>query len=125
MTYSEVHIKKNSDGKVTSGYVNLQRGKMWEERVVDMEKVVVVKRRRAEHKETKLKGTGSFIRINVFLMDLDEYNDNDSFVLLRSKLRYLLNRPFMVIPYTVNTDVKLKGEETTAYLETSHGNSTC
>ena len=96
---------------------------MWEERVVDMEKVVVVKRRRAEHKETKLKGTGSFIRINVFLMDLDEYND--SFVLLRSKLRYLLNRPFMVIPYTVNTDVKLKGEETTAYLETSHGNSTC
>ena len=56
-------------------------------------------------------------------MDLDKYND--SYVLLRSKSRYLLNHPFMIISYMVNTDVKLKSEETTASIETSHGNSTC
>ena len=83
MTYNEVHRKKDSDGKVTSGYVNLRKGKMWEERVTDMEKVVVVIRRRAEHKETKLKGAGRFIRNNISVIDLDEYND--SYVLLRSK----------------------------------------
>ena len=87
---------------------------MWEERVPDMEKVVVVIRKRAEHKETKLKGVESFIRNNIFAMDLDEYND--SYVLLRSKSRYLLNHPFMIIFYTVNTDVKRKNEETTAYI---------
>ena len=91
--------------------------------MADMENVVIVIRRRAEHKETKLKDTGSFIRNNIFVMDLDEYND--SYVPLRSKSRYLLNHPFMIISYTVNTDVKLKSEETTAYIETSHGNSTC
>ena len=31
----------------------------------------------------------------------------------------------MIIFYTVNTDVKRKSEETTAYIETSHGDSTC
>ena len=87
--------------------------------VAYMEKVVVVTRRRAEHKETKLKGAGSFIRNNIFVMDLDKYNN--SYVLLRSKSRHLQNHP----SYTVNTDVKLKSEETTAYIETSHGNSTC
>ena len=123
LTYNEVHIKKDSDGKVISGYVNLRKGKMWEERVADMEKVVVVIRRQAKHKETKLKGsTTSFIRNNIFVMDLDQYND--SYVLLRSKSRYLLNHPFMIISYTVNTDVKLKSEETTCYIETSHENST-
>ena len=30
----------------------------------------------------------------------------------------------MIISYTVNTDVKIKSEETTCYIETSHGNST-
>ena len=95
---------------------------MWEERGADIEKVVVVIRRRAQHKETKLKSPVSFIRNNIFVMDLDEYND--SYVLLRSKSRYLLNHPFMIISYTVNTDVKLKSEETTCYIETSHGNST-
>ena len=87
-----------------------------------MQKVVVVIRRRAEHKETKLKDTGNFIRNNICVMDLDEYND--SYVLRRSKSRYLLNHPFMIISYTVNTDVKLKSEETACYIETSHGNST-
>ena len=92
----------------------------------DMEKVVVVIRRRAEQKETKLKCAGSFIRNNTFVIDLDEYNN--SYVLLRSKSRsskpkYLLNYPFIIISYTVNTDVK--SEETTAYIETSHRNSTC
>ena len=95
LTYNEVHIKKDSDGKVTSGYVNLRKGKMWEERVADMEKVVVVIRRRAEHKETKLEDAGSFIRNNTFVMDLDEYNN--SYVLLRSKSRYSLNHPFMIV----------------------------
>ena len=28
LTYNEVHIKKDSDGKVTFGYVNLRKGKM-------------------------------------------------------------------------------------------------
>ena len=116
LTYNEVHIKKDSDGKVTSGYVNLRKGKMWEERVADMEKVVVIMRRWAEHKETKLKSAGSFIRNNIFVIDLDEYND--SYVPLRSKSRNLLNHPFMIILHTVNTDVKLKSEETTAYIET-------
>ena len=51
--------------------------------MADMEKVVVVTGRRAEHKKTKLKGTESFIRSNIFVMDLDEYNG--SYVLLRSK----------------------------------------
>ena len=84
---------------------------MWEERVADMEKIVVVIRRQAEHKETKFKGARSFIRNNMFVMDLDEYND--SYVLLRSKSRYLLNHPFMIISFTtINTDVKLKSEET-------------
>ena len=119
MTYNEVHIKKGSDGKVISGYVNLRKGKIWEE---NLQKVVVVIRRRAEHKETKLKDTGNFIRNNICVMDLDEYND--SYVLRRSKSRYLLNHPFMIISYTVNTDVKLKSEETTCYIKTSHGNST-
>ena len=122
MTYNEVHIKKDSDGQVTSRYANLRKEKMWEERGADIEKVVVVIRRRAQHKETKLKSPVSFIRNNIFVMDLDEYND--SYVLLRSKSRYLLNHPFMIISYTVNTDVKLKSEETTCYIETSHGNST-
>ena len=122
LTYNVVHIKKDSDEKVTSGHVNSRKWKMWEERVADMEKVIVVIRRRAEHKETKLKGAGSFIRSNIFVMDLNEYND--SYVLLRSKSRYLLNHPFMIISYTVNTDVKLKSEETTCYIKTSHGNST-
>ena len=122
LTYNVVHIKKDSDEKVTSGHVNLRKWKMWEERVADMEKVIVVIRRRAEHKETKLKGAGSFIRSNIFVMDLNEYND--SYVLLRSKSRYLLNHPFMIISYTVNTDVKLKSEEKTCYIETSHENST-
>ena len=122
MTYNEVHIKKDSDGQVTSRYANLRKEKMWEERGADIEKVVVVIRRRAQQKETKLKSPVSFIRNNIFVMDLDEYND--SYVLLRSKSRYLLNHPFMIISYTVNTDVKLKSEETTCYIETSHGNST-
>ena len=91
--------------------------------MADMEKAIAVKRRRAEHKETKLNGAGSFIRNKIFAMGLDE--NNDGYVLLRSKLRYLLNHLFMIISYTVNTDVKLKSEETTAYIETSHGNSTC
>ena len=86
-------------------------------------KGVVVIRRRAEHKETKFKSAGNFIRNNIFVMDLDDYND--SYVLLRSKSRNLPNHPFMIISYTVNTDVKLKSEETTAHTETSHGNSTC
>ena len=30
----------------------------------------------------------------------------------------------MIISYTVKTDVKLKSEETTCYIETSHGNPT-
>ena len=51
----------------------------------DMEKVVVVIRRRAEQKETKLKCAGSFIRNNAFVIDLDEYSN--SYVLLRSKSR--------------------------------------
>ena len=85
LTCNEVHIKKDSDRKVTSGYVNLRKGKMWEERVPDIEKIVLVMRKRAEYKETKLKGTESFIRNNIFAMDLDEYND--SYVLLRSKSR--------------------------------------
>ena len=89
--------------------------------MADMENVVVVIRRRAEHKETKLKGAGSFIRNNIFVMDLDEYNE--SYVLLKSKSRYLLNHPFMIISYTINTDVKLKSGET-CYIETSRGNST-
>ena len=122
MTYNEVHIKKDSDGQVTSRYANLRKEKMWEERGADIEKVVVVIRRRAQHKETKLKSPVSFIRNNIFVMDLDEYND--SYVLLRSKSRYLLNHPFMIISYTVNTDLKIKSEETTCYIETSHGNST-
>ena len=122
MTYNEVHIKKDSDGQVTSRYANLRKEKMWEERGADIEKVVVVIRRRAQQKETKLKSPVSFIRNNIFVMDLDEYND--SYVLLRSKSRYLLNHPFMIISYTVNTDLKLKSEETTCYIETSHGNST-
>ena len=96
---------------------------MWEERVADMEKIVGVTRRRAEHKEKKLKSAGSFIRNNIFVMDLDEYND--SYALLRSKSRYLLNHPFMIILYMISNDVKLKSEETAAYIETSHGNSTC
>ena len=58
---------------------------MWEERVADMGKIVVVIRRQAEHKETKLKRARSVIRNNIFVMDLDEYND--SYVLLRSKSR--------------------------------------
>ena len=33
LTYNEVRMKKDSDGKVLSGYVNLQKGKVWEERV--------------------------------------------------------------------------------------------
>ena len=123
LTYNEVHIKKDSDGKVISGYVNLRKGKMWEERVADIEKVVVVISRQAKHKETKLKGaTKSFIRNNIFVMDLDEYND--SYVLLRSKSRYLLNHPFMIISYTVTTDVKLKSEEATCYTGKSHENLT-
>ena len=100
----------------------MRKGKVWEERVADMEKIVVVIRRQAEHKETKFKGARSFIRNNIFVIDLDEYND--SYVLLRSKSRYLLNHPFMIISYTVNTDLKIKSEETTCYIETSHGNST-
>ena len=56
-------------------------------------------------------------------MDLDKYND--SYVLLRSKSRDLLNHPFMIISYTVNHDVKLKSKERTAYIEISQGNSTC
>ena len=88
--------------------------------MADMEKIVVD--RQVEHKETKFKGARSFIRNNIFVMDLDEYNN--SYVLLRSKSRYLLNHPFMIISYTVNTDVKLKSEETTCYIKTSHGNST-
>ena len=122
LTYNEVHIKKDSDGKVTSGYVNLRKGKMWEERVADMEKIVVIIRRRAENKETKLKDAGSLIRNNLFVMDLDEYND--SYVLLRSKSRYSLNHSFVIISYTVNTDVKLKSEDTICYIERSHRNST-
>ena len=55
-------------------------------------------------------------------MGLDEYNGSD--VLLRSKSRYLLNHPLMIISYTVNTDVKLKSEEIACYIETSHRNST-
>ena len=31
----------------------------------------------------------------------------------------------MIIFYTVNTDVNRKSEEKTAYIETSHGDSTC
>ena len=95
---------------------------MWEERGADIEKVVVVIRRRAQHKETKLKSPASFIRNNIFVMDLDEYND--SYVLLRSKSRYLLNHPFMIISYTVNTDAKLKSEEATCYIGKSPGNLT-
>ena len=37
-----MRTKKDSDGKVTPGYVNLRKGKMWEERVAGMEKVVAV-----------------------------------------------------------------------------------
>ena len=111
MTYNEAHIKKDSDGQVTSRYANLRKEKMWEERGADIEKVVVVIRRRAQQKETKLKSPVSFIRNNIFVMDLDEYND--SYVLLRSKSRYLLNHSFMIISFTtINTDVKLKSEET-------------
>ena len=122
LTYNEVHIKKDSDGKVISGYVNLRKGKMWEERAADMKNVVVVISKQAKHKETNLKGAESFMRNNIFAMDLDEYND--SYVLLRSTSRYLLNHPFMIISYRVNTDVKLKSEEKTCYIETSHENST-
>ena len=42
LTYNEVHIKKDSDGKVASGYVNFRKEKMWEERVEDMEKIVLI-----------------------------------------------------------------------------------
>ena len=90
--------------------------------MTDIEKIVVVIPRRAKHKEIKLKDAGSFIRNNIFVMDLDEHND--SYVLLRPRSRYLLNHPFMIISYTVNTEVKLKSEETTCYIETSHRNST-
>ena len=37
-----MRTKKDSDGKVTSGYVNLRKGKMWEERVAGIEKIVAV-----------------------------------------------------------------------------------
>ena len=95
---------------------------MWEERAADMKKVVVVISKQAKHKETNLKGAESFMRNNIFAMDLDECND--SYVLLRSTSRYLLNHPFMIISYTVKTDFKLKSEEKTCYIETSHENST-
>ena len=72
-----------------------EKGKMCEKKVADVQKVVVVIPIQAVHKETKLKGAGSFIRSDIFVMDLDEYND--SYVLLRSKSRYLLNHPFMII----------------------------
>ena len=62
LTYNELDVKENSYGEITSGYVNLRKEKMWEERVADVEKVVLVIRRQAEHKETKLKGAKSFIR---------------------------------------------------------------
>ena len=39
-------------------------------------------------------------------------------------LRYLLNHSFIIISYMVNTDVKMRSEETKAYMEASHGNPT-
>ena len=103
LTYIEVQVKKDSDVKEDIN-VNLRiwigeftKRKMWEVRVADKEKVAVVICRRSKHKVTKLKAAGRFIRNNIFIMDLKEYND--SYVLLRSKSRYLLNHLFMIISY--------------------------
>ena len=103
LTYNEVQVKKDSDVKVDINVnpriwiCEFTKREMWEVRVADTEKVAVVICRRSKHKVTKLKAAGRFIRNNIFVMDLDEYND--SYVLLRSKSRYLLNHLFMIISY--------------------------
>ena len=50
--------EKDSNGKVAFGYVTLRKGKIWEERVADIEKVAVAIRRQAKHKEAKTQRRG-------------------------------------------------------------------
>ena len=50
--------EKDSNGKVAFGCVTLRKGKIWEERVADIEKVAVAIRRQAKHKETKTQRRG-------------------------------------------------------------------
>ena len=103
LTYSEVQVKKGIDVKVDINVnpriwiCEFTKREMWEVRVADTEKVAVVICRRSKHKVTKLKAAGRFIRNNIFVMDLEEYND--SYVLLRSKSKYLLNHLLMIISY--------------------------
>lgn len=57
-----------------------------ERRVSDLANAVMVIQRHAEHKETKYAGFGSFVKISIFVINLDEFNG--SYTELSSKSEY-------------------------------------
>ena len=67
---TEVHVSRDSDGKVVSGTYNVRANKQWKAKTADMKNVYAVIHRRAVHKKTQADG-GSFTRtIMIMVMHL-------------------------------------------------------
>ena len=96
---TEVHVSRDSDGKVVSGTYNVRANKRWKAKTADMKNVYAVIHRRSVHKKTQADG-GSFTRMITFLMHLSEYN------LVYDRMKDLpifkLTNPFIIVHYSLS-----------------------
>ena len=86
--YWEGYVKKHHVEKAVSDFVNVKKGKKWDERVSDLTDVVVIIRRYAERKEKNRTGPSSFVESNISIMYLNELDE--SYIQLSSKSEYSL-----------------------------------
>ena len=100
---SEVHVTRDSEGKVVSGSYNGRSNKGWKAKTADIKNVYAIIRRRAVHKKTQIEG-GSFTRVIMFLMPVSEYN------LVYGRLKDLpifkLINPFIIVHYSLSAGIQ-------------------
>ena len=100
---SEVHVTRDSEGKVVSGSDNVRSNKGWKAKTTDMKNVYAIIRRRAVHKKTQIEG-GSFTSVIMFLMPVGEYN------LVYGRLKDLptfkLINPFIIVHYSLSAGIQ-------------------
>lgn len=93
--------KKDYEEKVVSAFVNVRRGKKWEERISHFTKALAVMRRRTEQKETKRSGSASFVRNITFVMEQRRVQWN--LYTAKVEIRNFLRHPFMLLAYASST----------------------
>ena len=109
---TEVHVTRNSKGKVIFGDVNYWQGARWIKRRANLCDVYAVVRKKADQAATRVSGT-RFARHIIFVLTLDEYNLNHD--TLSQQSDFSLQNKKIILTYT-----NAKKNE---YIEVPHKNS--